>query len=113
VARSNCGCGLYAGKEADAGYTLRPQQIIQHVVPSLIDIGINQMRRQVPSSRCEPYAYVAAYLPDPNRGALKANVRRPQAQVKSLVEAQASALKRQILLTPRKVQGAYRRVAVS
>jgi hypothetical protein len=72
------GCrGFDAGNEADPAYTLRHQQIIQYVVPCLVDVGINQMRSQIPGSRCEPYTYVAAYLPDPNWSILEANFGRP------------------------------------
>ena len=70
------------------------------------------MSGQVPGFRREAHADIAADLADPHRLAVKANAGAPQSEMKTLVEAQAGALQREILLASTEVQRAYRGVAI-
>src|SRR5271156_647978 len=92
MARRRDRCRLDAADEAQARYAPRGEQIVEHVVAGLVDIGIDLMSGQVPGFGREAYADIAADLADPDGLSIESHVCRPQAQVEALIEACARAL---------------------
>ena len=88
------------------------EQVFDHVVARLVDVGIDPMRRQVPGLQRKPHADIAAHLAHPYRLAMKHQRGEPQPQMQSLVDRSPAALQRHVLAAAEQIQRADRRVAI-
>ena len=84
AAGRSSGRGLHPGNEAETGDTATDEQVIQHIVPRLIDVGVNLMCGQVPGPRRDAYPDVPADLANPDRLPVKTNACAPQPQMQAL-----------------------------
>jgi hypothetical protein len=88
---------LCSGNVAHVRNAAGLHQVIEHVIPGVIDIGIDPVRGQVPGFVGEPYADVPADLADPDRFSLEPEGRKPEPEVQPLVNRPPRPLQREVL----------------